>query len=68
MEYYVKELRDHRAILIAEDGYELGEFPSVQVAVSTCCEECGMSPLYIERHYSYLENSPNDYESSYILN
>ncbi len=66
MKYYVKELTNKRAILVAEDGYEIGEFPSVRVAVSACQEDCNARPLYIERHYSYLESSPFDFESSYL--
>ena len=66
MNYYVKELTNKCAILVAEDGYELGEFPSVRVAVYACLEDCNTRPLYIERHYSYLESSPLDFESSYI--
>lgn len=66
MNYYVRELANKCAILVAEDGYELGEYPSVRVAVSACLEECYANPLYIERHYSYLESSPDDFESSYL--
>ena len=66
MNYYVKELTNKRAILVAEDGYELGEYPSVSVAISAWREECHASPLYIERHYSYSESSPADFKSSYL--
>ena len=66
MDYYVKELADNRALLIAEDGYALGEFPSVNLAVITCREQCQVIPLYIERHYSYLGNDPRDFEASYL--
>lgn len=66
MNYYVKELTNRRAILVAEDGYELGNYPSVSVAISACWKECDARPLYIERHYSYLESSPDDFESSYL--
>ena len=66
MNYYVRELTNKRAVLVAEDGYELGEFPSALVAVSACWEHCHAGPLYIERHYSYLEGSPADFESSYV--
>lgn len=66
MNYYVKELTNRRAILVAEDGYELGNYPSVSVAISACWKECHARPLYIERHYSYLESSPDDFESSYL--
>jgi hypothetical protein len=66
MNYYVKELTDKRAILVAEDGYTLGEFPTVMAAFATCCEECNVRPLYIERHYSYLESSPEDFDTSFL--
>jgi len=66
MNYYVRELTDKCAVLVAEDGYELDYFPSVQVAVCACKEGCHATPLYIERHYSYLESSPNDFESSFV--
>lgn len=66
MNYYVREMTDKSAVLVAEDGYELGSFPSVKIAVSVCVEECQSSPLYVERHYSYLESSPADFESSFL--
>ena len=66
MNDYVRKLTDKRVILVAEDGYELGEYPSVRVAVFECLENCHASPMYIERHYSYLESSPANFESSYL--
>ena len=66
MDYYVKELADKRAVLIAEDGYSLGEFSSVNLAVLPCREECHVVPSYIERHYSYLGQGPGDFESSFV--
>lgn len=66
MNYFVKELANKRAVLVAEDGYVLGEFPTISVAVSICREGCHTNPLYIERHYSYLESSPVDFESSFL--
>jgi len=66
MNYFIRELSDKRAILVAEDGYELGEFPTVSVAISVCKKDCHTIPMYIERHRGYLESSPADFESSFL--
>ena len=66
MNYFVKELADHRAILVAEDGCVLAEFASVENAVINCAEQCGVCPMFIEHHYNYLAKSPLDFESSYL--
>jgi len=66
VDYYVKELADKRAVLVAEDGYTLGEFPSVSVAYLTCCEECHAKPSYVEHYYSYLDGTSDKMESTYM--
>ena len=50
MQYYVRELFDQRAVLIAEDGYPLSTFDSVDDAVATCIIDCRVAPLWIEWH------------------
>lgn len=50
MQYYVRELNDSRAVLIAEDGYPLSTFASVSDAVATCIVECRVAPLWVEWH------------------
>lgn len=66
MNYYVKEMSDKSAILMASDGYELAVFPTTDAAVTACVEGCLVQPLYVEKHYSYLQASPVDFESSYL--
>ena len=48
MHYYVKEQPNNQAILIAEDGYPLSTFDSVDDAVAVCIIECRVAPLWIE--------------------
>lgn len=48
MQYYVRELDDRRAVLIAEDGYPLSTFDNVDEAVATCITDCRVAPLWIE--------------------
>ncbi len=48
MQYYIRQLPDERALLIAEDGYPLSRFDSVDDAVATCIVECRVVPLWIE--------------------
>lgn len=50
MHYYVRELSDKRAVLIAEDGYPLSTFANVNEAVATCIVDCRTAPLWIEWH------------------
>lgn len=50
MQYYVRELCDQRAVLIAEDGYPLSTFDTVDDAVATCIIDCRVAPLWIEWH------------------
>lgn len=50
MHYFVRELVDKRAVLIAEDGYPLSVFPNVNEAVATCIVDCLTAPLWIEWH------------------
>lgn len=50
MQYFVRELADDRAVLIAEDGHPLSTFASVDDAVATCIVECRVAPLWIEWH------------------
>lgn len=66
MNYFVKELADKSAILVAIDGYELAAFPSVEVAINTCREECLVRPLWIERHYNEFDSSPLDFEGDFM--
>lgn len=48
MQYYVRELFDKRALLIAEDGYPLAGFDNVTDAVSGCIVHCRVAPIWIE--------------------
>ena len=66
MNYYVKELADKSAILVAEDGFELEVFPSVRVAIAACCKECLVWPLWVEHYYSYLENAAAEDQTGYL--
>lgn len=50
MHYFVRELVDKRAVLIAEDGYPLSVFANVNEAVATCIVDCLTAPLWIEWH------------------
>lgn len=50
MQYYVRELADNRAVLIAEDGYPLSIFSNVDEAVAVCIIDCLIAPLWIEWH------------------
>lgn len=67
MDYYVKEQFDKSAILMAADGHELAVFPTTQKAVEACLYDCLVKPLFVEQHYSYLQASPVDFESSFIV-
>ncbi len=51
---------------MAEEGYALGEFSNVNMAILSCREQCQVVPLYIERHYSYLGQDPGDFDASFI--
>jgi hypothetical protein len=66
MQYYIKEWSDQTASLIAEDGYALDIFTSIDDAIDACVIQCGVEPEYIERHFNYLGTSPMDFESSYV--
>ena len=66
MDYYVKELSNKHAVLMAADGHQLAEFTTVDEAVCACHVDCRVSPLYVETHYSYLESGPNDFEASFL--
>lgn len=66
MNYYVKELADKKAILVAEDGYELEVFPSVKVAIDACCRECLVRPLWVESYDSDMESRSPDFDMGYI--
>ena len=66
MDYYVKELANRKAVLVAVDGYELGEFPNVDAAVTACEVGCMVRPLYVQQHYSYLQAGPNAAEASFL--
>ena len=48
MQYFVRELADSRAVLVAEDGYPLSTFANVEAAVATCIIDCRIAPLWIE--------------------
>lgn len=48
MQYYVRELHDKQAILIAEDGHLLSTFDCVDDAVAICIVHCRVAPLWIE--------------------
>lgn len=66
MDYYVKELANKTAVLVAVDGYELGEFPTVEAAVTACELGCMVKPLYVQQHYCYLQAGPNAAEASFL--
>jgi hypothetical protein len=65
MQYYIKEWSDRTASLIAEDGYALDIFDSIDEAIDACIYDCMVEPEYIERHNSYLGASPLDVESGF---
>jgi len=66
MKYFIKEWSDHSASLVAEDGYALELYNSLEDAIDACVYECLVEPEYIERHASYLAVSPNDFEGGFI--
>ena len=66
MQYFIKEWSDHSASLVAEDGYSLDTFESIDDAMDACLSGCMVYPEYVERHDSYLAGSPVDFESSFI--
>jgi len=66
MQYYIREWHDRRASLIAEDGFSLDTFDSVDDAIDACIKDCRVEPKFIERHCNYLGRSPVDFESSYL--
>lgn len=70
MQYYIREWYDRSASLIAEDGYTLNTYPTVNEAVTACIEHCRTEPLFIERfnefptlsiEESYLSTSALEY-------
>ena len=67
MKYYIREWSDHSASLIAEDGYALDVYESLDDAINACVFDCMVEPEYIESHASYLAVSPNDFEGSFIV-
>jgi len=66
MQYYIKDWSDQTASLVAEDGYSLDTFDSVDDAFDACTYDCMVEPEYIERHNNYLGASPLDFESSFV--
>jgi hypothetical protein len=66
MQYHIKEWHDQTASLIAEDGYPLDLFDSVDDAVDACLTDCMVEPDFIERHSNYLGTSPIDFETSFV--
>jgi len=62
MKYHVSEWLVHSASLIAEDGYSLDTFESID----DCLDGCMDHPNHIEKHDSHLAAYPLDFESSYI--
>lgn len=66
MQYYIKEWHDQTASLIAEDGYYLDTFASIDDAIDACIEACRVEPEFIQSHSNYLGGSPLDFESSFI--
>lgn len=66
MNYHIKEWSGHSASLVAEDGYSLDTFESIDDAIDACLSGCMVHPDHIERHDSYLATNPLDFESSFI--
>lgn len=66
MEYIVKEYPDKKAAIYAEDGYLLKVFDDLWEAIVTCRQECRVNPSLVRSHYSYLQCSPQDFESSFV--
>lgn len=54
MDYYVKELADQSAMLIAADGHVLEVFPSTAAAVAACESGCLVKPLFVQRHHALV--------------
>ena len=67
MQYYVKQWADKTVSLIAEDGFILEDYLSVAEAVQACVKECLVWPQRVERHYSYLQASPVDFDESFLV-
>ncbi|MGH1471663.1 MAG: hypothetical protein ACRBCS_10750 [Cellvibrionaceae bacterium] len=66
MQYFVKELPNRKAAIYAEDGYLLKIFDDIWEAIVTCRQECRVNPQLVKGHYSYLQSSPLDFESSFV--
>jgi len=66
MKYFIREWADNTASLIAEDGYPLDIYASVEDAIDACMFDCMVEPDYIESHKNYLGTSPLDVDNSFI--
>ena len=66
MKYFIKEWSDNTATLIAEDGYALEIYNSVDEAIDACVSDCMVEPDFIESHENYLGASPIDFDNNFI--
>ena len=66
MQYHIKEWSDQTASLIAEDGHSLDVFESIGEAIDACFYDCLVEPECIEKHNSYPDSSPLDFDSSSV--
>lgn len=66
MKYFIKEWPDNTATLIAEDGYALEIYSSVDEAIDACIYDCMVEPDFIEKHENYLGSSPIDFDNNFI--
>ena len=66
MQYFIREWADQTATLIAEDGYALSDFDSIDDAIDACIEDCLVEPEWIESYFNYLGSSPMDYDATFL--
>jgi len=49
MQYFIRQWANGHATLVAEDGYPLHTFGSVDEAIEACISDCRVIPIAIER-------------------
>ena len=66
MQYYIKEWSDQSASLIAEDGYFLDTFESIEHAIDACLYDCLVEPEHIETYNNQPGIPLPEFNLSYI--
>ena len=66
MKYHIIEWSDHSASLVAEDGYSLDTFESIDDAIDACINGCMVYPDHIEKLDGILATHPLDFEPGFI--